>query len=183
MKKRKGLFLLEALLALLILASLAAALFPLAGQAAKAEILASVRGKLGNQGLFAMDFMVEKIRNNRRAMVLGGVQGNRYDYRAPTGQGTIGTYRLFEDQEKLKVQLYNDVIQPITGDRGGSVEEYVFRHPEGGHLFEQADNGPVTISFTLARPIGRESLDFETAVIPYADFYGKGKTYETGKSF
>lgn len=60
MKKRKGLFLLEALLALLILASLAAALFPLAGQAAKAEILASVRGKLGNQGLFAMDFMVEK---------------------------------------------------------------------------------------------------------------------------
>lgn len=68
MKKRKGLFLLEALLALLILASLAAALFPLAGQAAKAEILASVRGKLGNQGLFAMDFMVEKIRNNRRSM-------------------------------------------------------------------------------------------------------------------
>lgn len=116
-------------------------------------------------------------------MVHGGVHGNRYDYRAPTGQGTIGTYRLFEDQEKLKVQLYNDVIQPITGDRGGSVEEYVFRHPEGGHLFEQADNGPVTISFTLARPIGRESLDFETAVIPYADFYGKGKTYETGKSF
>lgn len=139
MKKRKGLFLLEALLALLILASLAAALFPLAGQAAKAEILASVRGKLENQGLFAMDFMVEKIRNNRRAMVLGGVHGNRYDYRAPTGQGTIGTYRLFEDQEKLKVQLYNDVVQPITGDRGGSVEEYVFRHPEGGHLFEQAD--------------------------------------------
>lgn len=183
MKKRKGLFLLEALLALLILASLAAALFPLAGQAAKAEILASVRGKLGNQGLFAMDFMVEKIRNNRRSMVHGGVHGNRYDYRAPTGQGTIGTYRLFEDQEKLKVQLYNDVIQPITGDRGGSVEEYVFRHPEGGHLFEQADNGPVTISFTLARPIGRESLDFETAVIPYADFYGKGKIYETGKSF
>lgn len=179
MKRRKGLFLLEALLALLILASLAAALFPLAGQVAQAEILSSVRGKLGNQGLFAMDFMVEKIRNNRRTMAKGGVHGNRYDYLAPTAQGTMGTYRLFEDQEKLKIQLYNDVVQPITGDRGGSVEEYVFRHLEGGHLFEQSDGGPVTISFTLARPIGREFVDFETAVIPYADFYGKGEIYET----
>ena len=73
MKKRKGLFLLEALLALLILASLAAALFPLAGQAAKAEILASVRGKLGNQGLFAMDFMVEK--NQEQPAVHGPWRG------------------------------------------------------------------------------------------------------------
>ena len=178
MKKRKGLFLLEALLALLILASLAAALFPLAGHVAEAEMLASVRGKLGSQGLFAMDFMVEKIRNNRRIMASGGVHGNRYDYRAMTENGTLGTYQFFEDQDKLKILLYNGVVQPVTGDRGGHVEEYVFRHPEGGRLFEQTDGGPVTISFTLARPIGRESVDFETAVIPYADFYGKGKNYE-----
>ena len=175
MKKRKGLFLLEALLALLILASLAAALFPLAGQAAKAEILASVRGKLENQGLFAMDFMVEKIRNNRHSAA-GGVRGNSYDYRDFTARGTEGTYRFFVDREKLKLRLYNDNIQPLTGEYTGP-EAYAFL-PGRPSLFRQVEGGPVIISFTMHHQMMGMDRDFETSVIPYADFYKKKEVYE-----
>lgn len=49
--------------------------------------------KLSETGLFAMDFMVEKIRNNRKPMA-DVVKENRYDYQAVTDKGTDGTYRF-----------------------------------------------------------------------------------------
>lgn len=173
--KRKGLMLLDALMALLLLSALAALMAPLAGSWLTALEMGTARTKLSETGLFAMDFMVEKIRNNRRAMAKE-VNGDSYDYAAITDNGTDGTYRFFVDREKLKIQLYNDTIQPITGEHTGP-EGDVFL-PGEGHLFRQEGGGPVRISFTMHRQMKGRDLDFETSVIPYADFYEKGKVYE-----
>lgn len=80
------------------------------------------------------------------------------------------------DREKLKLQLYNDSIQPITGEYTGP-EAYAFL-PGKKSLFHQEGGGPVVISFTMHHQMKRMDRDFETSVIPYADFYGKGKVYE-----
>lgn len=173
--RRKGMLLLDALMALFLLSALAVMMAPLAGEWFSAMERSGVGAKLSETGLFAMDFMVEKIRNNRKTMA-GVVKGNRYDYQAVTGEGTDGTYRFFVDQEKLKLQLYNDSIQPITGEYTGP-EAYAFL-PGKKSLFQQEGGGPVVISFTMHHQMKRMDRDFETSVIPYADFYGKGKVYE-----
>lgn len=167
--------LLDGLMALFLLSALAVMMAPLAGEWFSAMERSRVGTKLSETGLFAMDFMVEKIRNNRKPMA-GVVKENRYDYQAVTDQGTDGTYRFFVDQEKLKLQLYNDSIQPITGEYTGP-EAYAFL-PGKKSLFHQEGGGPVVISFTMHHQMKRMDRDFETSVIPYADFYGKGKVYE-----
>lgn len=173
--RRKGMLLLDGLMALFLLSALAVMMAPLAGEWFSAMERSRVGAKLSETGLFAMDFMVEKIRNNRKPMA-GVVKENRYDYQAVTDQGTDGTYRFFVDQEKLKLQLYNDSIQPITGEYTGP-EAYAFL-PGKKSLFHQEGGGPVVISFTMHHQMKRMGRDFETSVIPYADFYGKGKVYE-----
>lgn len=173
--RRKGMLLLDALMALFLLSALAVMMVPLAGEWFSAMERSRVGAKLSETGLFAMDFMVEKIRNNRKTMA-GVVKGDRYDYQAVTGEGIDDTYRFFVDQEKLKLQLYNDSIQPITGEYTGP-EAYAFL-PGKKSLFQQEGGGPVVISFTMHHQMKRMDRDFETSVIPYADFYGKEKAYE-----
>lgn len=175
MKKRKGFLFLEALAALLLMSALAAALFPLAGQASSTLVTGEIRGRMGETGLFALDLMVEKIRNNRRPMPSSGVRGSSYGWYGLNEYGREAPYIFYEDGEKLKIQLYNDMVQPITG---GGLEEADFESREGSPLFRQEAGGPVHISFRLHRQLDRMQVDYETSVIPYADFYRKGKVYE-----
>ena len=165
--RRKGVILLDGLMALFLISALAMMVLPLAGSWLSALERDRTGTKLSETGLFAMDFMVEKIRNNRIRAV-GVVRGNGYDYGAFTDGGDEGTYRFFVDREKLKLQLYNDNIQP---------EAYAFL-PGRPSLFRQAEGGPVTISFTMHHQMMGMDRDFETSVIPYADFYKKGEAYE-----
>ena len=173
--RRKGVILLDGLMALFLISALAMMVLPLAGSWLSALERGRTGTKLSETGLFAMDFMVEKIRNNRKPMA-GVVKENRYDYQAVTDKGTDGTYRFFVDREKLKLQLYNDTIQPVTGEYTGP-EAYAFL-PGEPSLFHQEGGGPVVISFTMHHQMKRLDRDFKTSVIPYADFYGKGKVYE-----
>ena len=80
------------------------------------------------------------------------------------------------DREKLKLQLYNDNVQPLTGEYTGP-EAYAFL-PGRPSLFRQVEGGPVTISFTMHHQMMGMDRDFETSVIPYAEFYKKGEVYE-----
>lgn len=179
--RRKGVILLDGLMALFLISALAMMVLPLAGAWFSALERGRTGTKLSETGLFAMDFMVEKIRNNRHSAA-GGVRGNSYDYRDFTARGTEetyrfeGIYRFFVDREKLKLQLYNDNIQPLTGEYTGP-EAYAFL-PGRPSLFRQAEGGPVTISFTMHHQMMGMDRDFETSVIPYADFYKKGEVYE-----
>ena len=173
--RRKGVILLDGLMALFLISALAMMVLPLAGSWLSALERGRTGTKLSETGLFAMDFMVEKIRNNR-SRAGDGVRGNRYDYQAFTAGGGEGSYSFFVDREKLKLQLYNDNIQPLTGEYTGP-EAYAFL-PGRPSLFRQAEGGPVTISFTMHHQMMGMDRDFETSVIPYADFYKKGEVYE-----
>lgn len=173
--RRKGVILLDGLMALFLISALAMMVLPLAGSWLSALERGRIGTKLSETGLFAMDFMVEKIRNNR-SRAGDGVRGNRYDYQAFTAGGGKGTYRFFVDREKLKLQLPNDSTQPLTGEYTG-LEAYAFL-PGQPSLFRQVEGGPVTISFTMHHQMMGMDRDFETSVIPYADFYKKGEVYE-----
>ena len=173
--RRKGVILLDGLMALFLISALVMMVLPLAGSWLSALERGRTGTKLSETGLFAMDFMVEKIRNNR-IRADGGVRGNGYNYQAFTAGGGEGTYRFFVDREKLKLQLPNDSTQPVTGEYTG-LEVYAFL-PGQPSLFRQVEGGPVTISFTMHHQMMGMDRDFETSVIPYADFYKKGEVYE-----
>ena len=115
MKKRKGFLLLEALTALLLLSALAISVFPLAGRMAGASFLGSLRAEMGETGLFAMDFMTEKIRNSMNPSA-SPVSGDRFTYYAKNACGDPAPYELMLNQEKIKVELYNGLVQPVTGE-------------------------------------------------------------------
>lgn len=174
--KRKGFLLLEALAGLLLISTLAASVFPLAGRAANLLALDEIRGKMGETGLFAMDFMTEKIRNTKNTAVqpLGS---SSYTYYAKNERGAISPYRFSLNQEKLKLTLYNGLVEPVTGEKSGSGEEIPLAEGEKG-LFRRQALGPLHISFTLGQAKEGQQRDFETSILPYADFYEKGKIYE-----
>lgn len=182
--KRKGFLLLEALAGLLLISALAASVFPLAGRVANLLALDEIRGKMGETGLFAMDFMTEKIRNTKNTAVqpLGS---SSYTYYAknergaisPYERGAISPYRFSLNQEKLKLTLYNGLVEPVTGEKSGSGEEIPLAEGEKG-LFRRQALGPLHISFTLGQAKEGQQRDFETSILPYADFYEKGKIYE-----
>lgn len=175
MKKRKGFLLLEALTALLLLSALAISVFPLAGRMAGASFLGSLRAEMGETGLFAMDFMTEKIRNSMNPSV-SPVSGDRFTYYVKKGNRLV-PYELMLNQEKIKVELYNGLVQPVTGEKSGSGERIPLSAGEEG-LFRRQPGRPVHISFILSQKDGEESIVYETSILPYADFYRKGQAYE-----
>ena len=61
--KRRGYILLEALIALFLIASLSAMLYPFAAEAVRAVDLMAKRSRIAGEGLYAMDFMTEQLRN------------------------------------------------------------------------------------------------------------------------
>lgn len=77
--KRKGFLLLEALISLFILTSLALSIFPLATETARVIDSLARRGRLSSESLSVSDYMTEKIRNGRR-MAQAPVSGDRYTY-------------------------------------------------------------------------------------------------------
>lgn len=61
--KRRGYILLEALIALFLIALLSAVLYPFAAEAVRAVDLMAKRSRIAGEGLYAMDFMTEQLRN------------------------------------------------------------------------------------------------------------------------
>ena len=187
MAGRKGFLLLEALAALLLISSLGAAVFPLAGQAARALMAGSMRGEMGEAALFVMDLMTEKVRNNLDPMPAKEIKRDRYafhewryiyDEKKKEYTKIKGKYVFYKDGEKLKINIHGDNIQPITGEKSKGEEDIAFESREGEPVFRQEKSGPVHMVFRLRHRMGKIEEDYETSVIPYADFYRKGKPYE-----
>lgn len=172
--KRKGFLLLEALMALLLISGLAISVFPLAGRLSGALILGGFKGRMGETGLFAMDFMTEKVRNTEKPSI--SPVNERFTYSVRNEEDVL-SYRLYLDRQKLKVLLYNGHVEPITGEETGSTEEIPVIAGKDG-LFRRQGKGPLHMSFSLLRPVEGIRSDFETSILPYADFYEKGKVYE-----
>lgn len=174
--KRRGYILLEALIALFLIASLSAALYPFAAEAVRAVDLMAKRSRIAGEGLYAMDFMTEQLRNALKRETASSISGDTYSYYAYDKWGEEKTYRFFLDQEKLKLDVYGMTTQPVTGTTSGK-EEYALTCEEGP-LFVKNGEGSLAISFSiLHRPSGK-MMDFRTSLLSYADFYRKGQRYE-----
>ena len=178
--KRRGYILLEALIALFLIASLSAMLYPFAAEAVRAVDLMAKRSRIAGEGLYAMDFMTEQLRNTLKRGTDASISGNAYSYEAYSrtynSQAKTKTYRFFLDQEKLKLDVYGMTTEPVTGTTSGK-EEYALTCEEGP-LFVKNGEGSLAISFSiLHRPSG-EMMDFRTSLLSYADFYRKGQRYE-----
>ena len=154
--KRRGYILLEALIALFLIASLSAALYPFAAEAVRAVDLMAKRSRIAGEGLYAMDFMTEQLRNALKRETASSISGDTYSYKAYNQSGEEKTYRFFLNQEKLKLDVYGMTTEPVTGTTSGK-EEYALTCEEGP-LFEM--------------------MHFRTSLLSYADFYRKGQRYE-----
>ncbi len=180
--KRRGYILLEALIALFLIASLSAALYPFAAEAVRAVDLMAKRSRIAGEGLYAMDFMTEQLRNALQRGTDASISGNAYSYEAysrtynQSGEAKTKTYRFFLDQEKLKLDVYGMTTQPVTGTTSGK-EEYALTCEEGP-LFVKNGEGALAISFSILHRSSGEMMDFRTSLLSYADFYRKGQRYE-----
>ena len=174
--KRRGYILLEALIALFLIASLSAVLYPFAAEAVRAVDLMAKRSRIAGEGLYAMDFMTEQLRNALKRGEASSISGDTYSYEAYNQSGEEKTYRFFRDQEKLKLDVYGMTTEPVTGTTSGK-EGYALTCEEGP-LFVKNGEGALAISLSiLYRPSG-EMMDFRTSLLSYADFYRKGQRYE-----
>ena len=174
--KRRGYILLEALIALFLIASLSAVLYPFAAEVVRAVDLMAKRSRIAGEGLYAMDFMTEQLRNALNRGEASSISGDTYSYEAYNQSRKVKTYRFFLDQEKLKLDVYGMTTEPVTGTTSGK-EEYALTYGEGP-LFVKNGEGSLAISFSiLHRPSGK-MMDFRTSLLSYADFYRKGQRYE-----
>ena len=156
--KRRGYILLEALIALFLIASLSAALYPFAAEAVRAVDLMAKRSRIAGEGLYAMDFMTEQLRNALKRETASSISGDTYSYKAYNQSGEEKTYRFFLNQEKLK-------------------QEYALTCEEGP-LFVKNGERPLEISFAIVHRPSGEMMHFRTSLLSYADFYRKGQRYE-----
>lgn len=176
--RRKGMLLLDALIGILLLSSLAAAFFPLLGQGVYILDEMAKRGRLAGEGLYAMDFMGEQVRNNLDTGNTEFLSANRYTYRTYDERNRISPYTLYMDKEKLYVQLYTGRTEPITGESSGKVESFAVQTQEGKSLFTRQDRGPLHMAFRIFHQMSGNRWDGETSILPYADYYRKGSVYE-----
>ena len=174
--KRRGYILLEALIALFLIASLSAALYPFAAEAVRAADLMAKRSRIAGEGLYAVDFMTEQLRNVLKRETTSLISGDTYSYYAYNQSGEEKKYRFFLDQEKLKLDVYGTTTEPVTGTTSGK-EEYALTCEEGP-LFIKNGEGALAISFSLLHRSSGETMYFRTSLLSYADFYRKGQRYE-----
>ena len=174
--KRRGYILLEALIALFLIASLSAVLYPFAAEAVRAVDLMAKRSRIAGEGLYAMDLMTERLRNALQREAASSIYGDTYSYYAYNQSGEEKKYRFFLDQEKLKLDVYGTTTEPVTGTTSGK-EEYALTCEEGP-LFIKNGEGALAISFSLLHRSSGETMYFRTSLLSYADFYRKGQRYE-----
>lgn len=174
--KRRGYILLEALIALFLIASLSAALYPFAAEAVRAVDLMAKRSRIAGEGLYAMDFMTEQLRNALKRETASSISGDTYSYYAYNQSGEEKTYRFFLDQEKLKLDVYGATKEPVTGATSGK-EEYALTCEEGP-LFIKHGESALAMSFSIVHRSSGETMHFQTSLLSYADFYRKGQRYE-----
>lgn len=174
MKTRKGYFLLDGLLGLLILSLLSAALFPFAAAALSCMERLTHRTRLYSEGAYAMDFMMERLRNDLNAGSTKSISSDTYAFKAYNQSGIASTYKFYVENEKLKLLLYSGSSEPVTGVTSGK-EAYALRRIDDAPVFAREGRAPLETGFEMHHQLSGENADFFSAILPYADFYKKGE--------
>lgn len=184
--KRRGFFMAEALAALLIIAAMCTAAFPMLGRVA--DLLERTDSGLRNaeEGFFAYGYMTDKIRHSlQRTDADQRTEADEYKYKAYDLKDMIRTYTLLTDRRAWKLKLYTGTKQPITGDDAAIPRYGVYRKgstrlslTSGEQYFVTEPGGLVRISYTMRRLTPDTEHEMETAVLPLYDYFRKGEEYE-----
>lgn len=173
--KRRGFLFLDALLALALTASLAAAVFPAVAQTAGASAALERRLHSEESALFACDYITDKIRHSRKRA--DGTAGPAASYKvaAIAADGRLHPYTFLVQAQEWKLKLYTGRIQPLTG--GEEPLRYTVRSLDGSSYFRLESNGLVYLSYMIQRLYDEEHYDVETAVLPLEDYFLVGEPY------
>lgn len=170
MKKRKGWLLLEALVSLSLLAVMAGAAFPAVTQIVKNLVFLEQRLYLQEDGLFAADYMTDKIRwTLERTEGTEQKTGTTYPIVAYNEDGDPADYFFMAEDKKWKLRLYTGIKQPLTGDND---KEPAYAVEEGERpYFTVEPGGLVRISYQMKAKSSKLMRGVDTAVLPLYDYF------------
>lgn len=173
---KRGFLLLDAVLALALMALLAGAAYPAVGQLALAAADLEHRLYRREAALFASDYLTDKIRHSRSRTAAGSVTSTACPITAYDGTGTLRTYTLLAETAQWKLRLYTGTAQPITG--GEEPVPYNIYTIGGAPFFQGEAEGLVRLSYELRRSADEDGYEVSTAVLPLYDFFLVGDPYE-----
>lgn len=184
--KRCGFFTAEALAALLVIAAMCAAAFPMLGRVA--DMLERIDGGLRNaeDGFFAYGYMTDKLRHSlQRTESAERTEADEYKYKAYDESDVIRLYTLLMERRAWKVKLYNGRKQPITGDDAAVPQYGAYRFGStaaslttGEKYFTTEPGGLVRVSYVMRRLTPLAECEVRTAVLPLYDYFLVGEAYE-----
>ena len=171
--RRRGFLLIEAVLAIFILAMVAAAVFPFAGQLSRTTDFLVRRSRASGEALFAADFMTEKLRNNLSSGA-AAEESDAKGYDAYNESNVRSTYEFYVAGEKMRLRLYNGRTQPLTGNTNSAAEDIECRATAGEKIFKTYSGGLTKISFEMEHHATGDVYRCETAVMGYTDYFKVG---------
>ena len=175
MIQRKGLIAFEWLVSLGIISIFIVAMTPFITTTMQAAYHLSRRIEDTSGSLFAVDFMVEKIRNTLYSKKSYEEKySNTFNYYEQLRTGENKKYTFLYHYGKVDVKLYNGRTQPLIGGVGG-IESPTF--VESTSFFHTYPNGLVEISAIFGDKEGTFKRDVHTAIFPYVEYYKKGKIW------
>ena len=173
MGSRRGVLLLETVLALLILAAMAGAAMPMISHGVEVLTTLTLRMRLQEEGLFASEYMTDRIRCSlTRSTKIPMYTSDVYAYRDYDQNGNRATYQFYPDKEVWYLKLYTGRSQPLTGDRD-LLPAYGVGMGRRSY-FTVWPGGLVMISYQMKHKSG-ETFDVETAILPLYDYFQQGE--------
>ncbi len=173
--KRRGFLFLDALLALALTASLAAAVFPAVAQTAGASAALERRLHSEESALFACDYITDKIRHSRKRADGTAGPATSYKVAAIAADGRLRPYTFLVEEKEWKLKLYTGRKQPITG--GEEPLLYEVRPLGEASYFRTESGGLVHLAYELRRHGAADHFAVETAVLPLEDYFLVGEPY------
>lgn len=176
-RKRLGVVLLEAVIALSVLALMAGAAYPMILQASHVMTRLTRQIRLVEDGLFAEEYMADRVRHSlARTRTDGAYIETVHPFYAYNQNGERKQYALSRESGAWYLLLYDGKgRQPITGD-SGKIPEYAVEAGIRPYFMVQP-GGLLQLSFRMAHGSGADFL-VETAALPLYDYFLVGDPYE-----
>lgn len=177
-RSRRGILMLEAVIALALLSMMAGALFPMISHVSRVLTDCTVKLHLQEEAVFSVNFMTDRIRRSleRSSPSLVG-PGDMYYYYDYDQNGNSKEFGFAKERNAWYLLLYDHKgKQPITGDAGSAS---AYRVEEGMQsYFIGHKGGLVELSYQMKHEPGKDHFPVETAVLPLRDYFQQGEWYE-----
>lgn len=177
-RARRGILMLEAVIALTLLSMMAGALFPMISHVSRVLSDVAVKLHLQEEAVFSANFMTDRIRRSleRSSPTLSG-PGDTYYYYDYDQNGTSKEFGFAKERNAWYLLLYDHKgKQPITGDAGSGAAYRVEKGTQS--YFIGHKGGLVELSYQMKHEPSQAYFPVETAVLPLCDYFQQGEFYE-----